>query len=74
MDEATWREGDGRGVVRMLNHRNNRREPPGTVPLLFSKKGGDMAEWPEDLRVREFPGSTGNSPPRGGVAETHDGD
>jgi hypothetical protein len=22
---------------------------------LNSKKGGDMAEWPEDLRVREFP-------------------
>jgi hypothetical protein len=20
-----------------------------------NKKGGDMAEWPEDLRVREFP-------------------
>lgn len=26
------------------------------VPMhLNSKKGGDMAEWPEDLRVREFP-------------------
>lgn len=23
--------------------------------LLASKKGGDMAEWPDDLRVREFP-------------------
>jgi protein gp37 len=24
-------------------------------PDLTSRKGGDMAEWPEDLRVREFP-------------------
>jgi len=23
--------------------------------LLVDRKGGDMAEWPEDLRVREFP-------------------
>lgn len=22
---------------------------------LADKKGGDMAEWPEDLRVRQFP-------------------
>lgn len=27
--------------------------PPGMA--LADKKGGDMAEWPEDLRVREFP-------------------
>lgn len=27
------------------------------TPLKFdNKKGGDMSEWPEDLRVREFPG------------------
>lgn len=25
------------------------------VPLLRDRKGGDMAEWPEDLRIREFP-------------------
>jgi hypothetical protein len=25
------------------------------VPALRNKKGGDPAEWPEDLRVREFP-------------------
>lgn len=25
---------------------------------LLSKKGGDMAEWPSDLRVREFPAET----------------
>lgn len=29
----------------------------GLVPLsLADRKGGDMAEWPESLRVREFPG------------------
>jgi len=28
----------------------------GDVPCkLTDKKGGDMAEWPNDLRVREFP-------------------
>jgi protein gp37 len=25
---------------------------------LFDRKGGDMAEWPEDLRVREFPAAS----------------
>ncbi|MHB1065621.1 MAG: DUF5131 family protein [Georgenia sp.] len=30
--------------------------PPGTVRMwLKAKAGGDPAEWPEDLRVREFP-------------------
>jgi protein gp37 len=31
---------------------------PASAPwrvLLFDRKGGDMSEWPEDLRVREFP-------------------
>ena len=28
---------------------------PGRCSALCDKKGGDMAEWPEDLRVREFP-------------------
>jgi hypothetical protein len=32
---------------------NDGREPHG--PLLCSRKGGDPAEWPEDLRVREWP-------------------
>jgi hypothetical protein len=27
-----------------------------TTVTLRDRKGGDMAEWPEDLRVREFPG------------------
>ena len=26
-----------------------------TAIRLKSRKGGDMAEWPEDLRVREWP-------------------
>lgn len=33
-------------------------EPPRTVPWQLSmrdRKGGDMDEWPIDLRVREFP-------------------
>lgn len=31
-----------------------------TEPLrLFNKKGGDPSEWPEDLRVREFPNGGG---------------
>lgn len=29
----------------------------GRCAALFSKKGSDMAEWPEDLRVRQFPGA-----------------
>lgn len=31
------------------------REPWPWVPTLRDRKGGDMAEWPEDLRVRQFP-------------------
>jgi len=27
---------------------------------LRDRKGGDMAEWPEDLRVREFPDQKAN--------------
>lgn len=30
-------------------------KPYRTEPELADRKGGDMAEWPEDLRVREFP-------------------
>jgi protein gp37 len=25
-------------------------------PILYDRKGGDMSEWPEDVRVREYPG------------------
>jgi hypothetical protein len=30
-------------------------KPGGPRVLLRDRKGGDMDEWPEDLRVREFP-------------------
>jgi protein gp37 len=30
-------------------------DPPGTRRFSGDKKGGDPSEWPEDLRVREFP-------------------
>lgn len=53
MDEATWRETDS---ARLLSYRNRSLAPTGTVPLkLGDTKGGDPAEWPEYLRVREFP-------------------
>lgn len=32
------------------------REPTGEYAIVLrNKKGGDMSEWPEDLRIREFP-------------------
>jgi protein gp37 len=53
MAEADWRALE---PVPVLNARNHKRAPAGTVPLLLTgKKGGDPAEWPADLRVREFP-------------------
>jgi hypothetical protein len=27
----------------------------GEILRLFDRKGGDPAEWPEDLRIRQFP-------------------
>jgi protein gp37 len=30
---------------------------------ISNRKGGDPAEWPEDLRVREFPGTVGSATP-----------
>ena len=40
----------------LLNANNRNRVPEGYVPLRFEdKKGGEIEEWPEDLRVREFP-------------------
>ena len=29
--------------------------PLGATRLILDKKGGDPSEWPEDLRIREFP-------------------
>ena len=40
----------------MLKAANHKRAPEGAVPLLLrDRKGGDMEEWPADLRVRNFP-------------------
>lgn len=51
--EEEWRN---RVQTRLLNARNRKRVPEGFVPLkLNDKHGGDMAEWPYELRVREFP-------------------
>jgi protein gp37 len=50
---ATWAEPN---TVHLLNHKNHMRVPSDCVPLkLQDRKGGDWSEWPEDLRVREFP-------------------
>lgn len=39
------------------HHTRDGQPRPGSViaPILRDKKGGDWSEWPEDLRVREFP-------------------
>lgn len=53
--DAEWR-GDGSSPVRLLSPRNHRKVPAGYAPLaLANPKGGDPAEWPADLRVREMP-------------------
>jgi protein gp37 len=51
--ESAWRSGE---CCWLLSSTHRDRVPVGYVPLkLQSKKGGDPAEWPEDLRVRELP-------------------
>lgn len=59
MAEHDWRERIRLyGVVPLLHARNRDRVPPGFVPLKFTDShGGEMDEWPADLRVREFPAS-----------------
>ncbi len=53
MSNAEWQSRD---TVRMLNHRNHHRVPKGFEPIyLTNRKGGYMDEWPEILRVRQFP-------------------
>jgi protein gp37 len=62
--EPEWREawkaveagGDIRRPGVLLSASNKNRAPEGTVPInLHDKKGADPLEWPEDLRVREYP-------------------
>jgi len=49
-------QGKSTGKWRILNARNDRKVSVDMVPILCSdRKGGDMTEWPADLRVREFP-------------------
>ena len=56
MSETEWRKPGF--PTRLLNARNHRKAPPGTVPIkLFDKKGGNPEEWPINLRAREFPKS-----------------
>jgi protein gp37 len=38
-----------------ISGRDDDMEEGPTVAVLTDKKGGDWSEWPEDLRVREFP-------------------
>jgi protein gp37 len=53
MNEQLWRSLE---MAPMLKARNDRKVPEGYVPLLLGHpKGGEMSEWPEDLRVREYP-------------------
>ncbi|QDE83270.1 DUF5131 family protein [Myxococcus xanthus] len=47
--DREWPQGTLFGNYRRVDGLNGR------VPRLNDKKGGDMAEWPEDLRVREVP-------------------
>ncbi len=53
MGEAEWR---ALPRTPILSHRADRNAPPGTVALFLNdRKGGDPRDWPEDLRVRQFP-------------------
>jgi protein gp37 len=51
--EEVWR---GRAVMRILSTRNRNRVPEGFVPLAYlDNKGGDINEFPAELRVRQYP-------------------
>lgn len=53
MDDKEWRAAK---KIRILSAKNRLKAPEGTVPLLVHhRKGGDPAEWPEGLNVRQFP-------------------
>lgn len=59
MSEVEWQAKPNR----LLSATNRNRVPEGFVPLkLYSKKGGVPLEWPEDVRVREFPAVTRVTP------------
>lgn len=51
-----WLLADGRGFVPPIIGANANKRPPGAIGFsLYDSHGGDMAAWPDDLRVREFP-------------------
>jgi protein gp37 len=53
MDEQAWRAAP---TVRLLKANNAKKAPEGTVPIWMNdRKGGDIACFPPDLQVREFP-------------------
>ncbi|MES1205002.1 MAG: DUF5131 family protein, partial [Pseudomonadota bacterium] len=53
VNEQEWRAG---ATGRLLSATMSKWAPEGFVALAMGdRKGGDMAEFPEDLRVREFP-------------------
>ena len=50
-----WLLADGRGFVPPMLPSRNKRRPDAIGFSLVDPKGGDMAAWAPDLRVREFP-------------------
>ena len=54
---GTFSPFDARSIARTAALGLDPENPPNLV-LLKDRKGGDPSEWPEDLRVREFPGAT----------------
>ena len=55
-DEQRWRDRSNFGRTRLLSCNKAKHAPAGTVAWSMQhSKGGDPAEWPEDLRVREMP-------------------
>lgn len=57
MNENQWHQRiNETGLAHLLTPKNAKYMPAGFVPLAFKDgHGGEMSEWPEDLRVREFP-------------------
>ncbi len=68
-DFTGWDDGDGwPDGTKIEEHINGYSEDYQGAPVrvkLRDRKGGDPSEWPEDLRVREFPRGRAGAPPRG---------
>lgn len=53
---GTWPMAGNDGASGIVSLRDaGRLSAHGDLPPFKDKKGGDMSEWPEDLRIREFP-------------------